>query len=48
MLYNEVEVEALPTDLPEKFVLDISTLLKIGDDLKASDLQFDASKLKFY
>lgn len=45
-LYNEIEVEALPTDLPEKFVLDISKLMKIGDDLKVSDLQFDSSKVE--
>lgn len=45
-LYNEIEVEALPTDLPEKFVLDISKLLNIGDDLKVADLQYDASKVE--
>lgn len=45
-LYNEIEVEALPTDLPEKFVLDISKLVNIGDDLKVSDLQFDSSKVE--
>ncbi len=45
-LYNEIEVEALPTDLPEKFILDISNLLKIGDELKVSDLQFDATRVE--
>lgn len=45
-LYSEIEVEALPTDLPEKFVLDISKLANIGDDLKISDLEFDAAKVE--
>lgn len=44
-LINEVEVEALPNDLPEKFVLNASSLLKIGDELKVSDLKYDASKV---
>ena len=42
---SEIEVEALPNDLPEKFVLHASSLLKIGDELKVSDLQYDASKV---
>ena len=44
-LINEIEVEALPNDLPEKFVLNISSLLKIGDEFKVSDLNYDASKV---
>jgi large subunit ribosomal protein L25 len=44
-LVNEIEVEALPNDLPEKFVLNISALNKIGDELKVSNLVFDASKV---
>jgi large subunit ribosomal protein L25 len=42
---NEIEVEALPADLPEKFVLDISVLKAVGDELKVSDLKYDASKI---
>lgn len=42
---NEIEVEALPTDLPEKFELDISALKQIGGELKVTDLKFDASKV---
>ncbi len=34
--FDELEVEALPTDLPEKIVFDISTLVAIGDHLLAS------------
>ena len=34
---NEIEVEALPTDIPENIVFDISTLKSIGDHLKVTD-----------
>lgn len=44
-LVDEVEVEALPADLPDKLVLDISSLDKIGASLTAQDLQFDKSKV---
>lgn len=35
---NELEVEALPQDLPERIVVDISRLEKIGDGIHVSDL----------
>ncbi len=35
---DEVEVEALPQDLPEKFTVDISRLTKIGDAIYVRDL----------
>ena len=35
---DEVEVEALPADLPEHIVVDISKLLEVGSELKVSDL----------
>lgn len=34
---NEIEVEALPTDIPESITFDISSLKEIGDQLKVSD-----------
>ena len=34
---HEIEVEALPTDIPENLVFDISILTAIGDHLKVSD-----------
>lgn len=34
---QEIEVEALPTDIPEAIVFDITGLLEIGDHLKISD-----------
>jgi len=35
---EDVEIECLPGDLPEKLVLDISGLINIGDSLAVSDL----------
>lgn len=40
-----IEVEALPTDLPEKFEVDISILTEIGQSILISDLKFDRSKV---
>lgn len=38
-----VEVSALPTDLPDKFELDVSGLESIGDTLTTADLKYDES-----
>ncbi|MEP7166937.1 MAG: 50S ribosomal protein L25 [Candidatus Woesebacteria bacterium] len=43
--HNEIEVEALPTDLPENFEVDISKLMAIGDTITIADLAFDKSKI---
>lgn len=43
---HELEVEALPTDLPEKVVVDISGLAAIDDAIKVSELAVDRSKLE--
>jgi large subunit ribosomal protein L25 len=42
---DSVEVKALPTDLPEKFEVDITALKEIGDSILLSDLEFDESKI---
>lgn len=42
---NEVEVEALPTDLVEKIEVDISVLKNIDDAITVGQLNFDRSKL---
>lgn len=42
---NEVEVEALPTDLIEKIEVDISTLKAIDDAITVGQLNYDKSKL---
>ena len=42
---SEVEVEALPMDLPEKFVIDVSKLVSVGDEIKLKDLEIDQKKV---
>ena len=39
---SEIEVEALPTHIPEKIVFDISSLNEIGDHLKVSVAHVDS------
>lgn len=39
---NEIEIEALPTDIPESITFDISTLKEIGDHLLVSDAKVSA------
>jgi len=36
---HEIEVEALPTDIPESVIFDVSILKEIGDNLKLSDVK---------
>ena len=43
---SELEVEALPADLPKEFTVDISKLNTFEDTFKISDLAFDADKVK--
>ncbi len=43
---DEIEVEALPTDLPDHFIADVSTLKALGDSIKVSDLNIDRSKIE--
>lgn len=43
---DELEVEALPADLPEKFGVDISTLAEVDQAIKVSDLKYDKSKVE--
>lgn len=45
MLKNEIEVEALPTDLPESLEIDITSLTEVGATLHAKDLKVDRSKV---
>ena len=39
---KEIEIEALPTEIPEKIVFDISNLKEIGDHLKVGDAKVGA------
>ncbi len=36
--YSELEVEAFPQDLPERIVVDVANILKIGDSIHVRDL----------
>lgn len=43
---TEIEIEALPTDLPDKFTVDVSTLANVEDEIKIKDLQIPKDKLE--
>jgi large subunit ribosomal protein L25 len=45
MMKNELEVEALPTDLPDVIEVDITGLTEVGMSILAKDLKFDRSKV---
>jgi len=40
-ILNEVEIEALPSDLPEKIEIDISTLTEVDDKVTVAELNVD-------
>lgn len=46
VVVDEVEVEALPTELPEKFEVDVTVLTEIGQMITLADLKFDRSKIE--
>jgi len=39
VLINEIEIEALPNDIPENITIDISKLAEVDSEIKASDLK---------
>lgn len=43
---TEVEIEALPADIPESIEVDISKLAEIGEEIKVADLNVDKSKVE--
>jgi large subunit ribosomal protein L25 len=43
---REVEVEALPTDLPENITVDVSELTAVGQAIKIADLKVDKTKIE--
>lgn len=43
---SEIEVEALPMDLPEHFIVEVSRLVNVGDQVTLKDLAFDRGKIK--
>lgn len=44
--HNEIEVEALPADLPNEIQVDITTLTEVGSTIHAKDLNLDRTKVK--
>lgn len=42
---NEIEVEALPADLPEKFSIDVSNLSEVDQAIYIKDLSIDRTKV---
>lgn len=45
---SEIEVEALPADLPESIDVDIQSLVQIGDEIKVRDLKIDRAKIEVH
>lgn len=45
VMHTAISVEALPTDLPHEFTLDVGTLSEIGEALTVADLSFDREKV---
>src|SRR3989304_7564435 len=43
---NDVEVEALPMDLPEQFEADISGLIEVDQAIYIKDLKYDKAKVE--
>lgn len=43
---NEIEVEALPVDLPEKFLVDVSKLEEVNQAIYVKDLNYSKSKVE--
>jgi len=44
-ILNEIEIEALPADLPEKFNADVTKLEKVNDSIAVKDLGIDTKKI---
>jgi len=45
---SEIEIEALPADIPEKIEVDITKLANVGDEIKVKDLAVDRSKIEIH
>ncbi len=43
---DEIEVEALPTDLPEQFIIDLTKLEEVDQQVKIGDIKYDSSKVE--
>lgn len=45
-MINELEVEALPADLPEKLEVDVTALTQFGQSLTVADIKVDTKKIE--
>lgn len=45
VMRQEIDVEALPTDLPDEILVNVSKLVAVGDTVHAKDLKVDRSKV---
>lgn len=45
---SEIEIEALPTDIPEKIEVNVAKLEDVGDEIKVKDLVLDQAKIKIF
>lgn len=45
---SEIEIEALPADLPENIEVDVSNLAEIGQEIKVKDLAIDRVKIEIH
>lgn len=45
-MINEIEVEALPSDLPEKFEIDKASLIEVDQAILVKDLKVDRAKVE--
>ncbi len=43
---HEVEIEALPADMPENIQVDVSSLAEVGSHITVGDLSLDTTRLK--
>lgn len=43
---DEIEIEALPTDMPENIHIDVTGLAQVGEHIAVKDLKLDLSKLE--
>lgn len=45
---TEIEIEALPADIPENIEVDVTSLANVGDEIKVKDLKVDKSKVEVH
>jgi len=46
LVISEIEVEALPADLPERFQIDVSALTEVDQTVYIKDIKVDASRVE--